>query len=118
MAVKALTLPAMPLMNPAISAVMPRPSKPGSQVAHHHQRQHFVIAVQPCAGVSRDDVFADQMHQAAIGVGENNQSQQAGKNHDERNGHLEKGTDYRGHARGTQELAASTRCTTRKSVVQ
>ena len=40
----ALTLPAMPAMKPAISAVIPSPSSPGPQIARQHQRQHLVVS--------------------------------------------------------------------------
>ena len=43
---KALTLPAMPDMNPAISAVMPKPEQARAAIARQHQRQHFVVTVQ------------------------------------------------------------------------
>ena len=75
-----------------------------AQVAHHHQRKHFVIAVQARARVRGNHVFAHQMHQAAIGVGQNHQAQQAGKNHDEGHGHLEERADHRSQARGTQAV--------------
>ncbi len=90
-----------------------------SQVANHHQRKHFVIAVQACAGVRGDHVFADQMHQAAV-------RDWCRTTRPSRPGRMTmKGTailknePMTGARRAERrELAASTRWTTRKSVVQ
>ncbi len=94
-------MPAIPLMNPAINAVMPSPSNPGATIAHQHQRQHFVVAVQfPIPALAR--VLTNQLHQASIRILQKHQSKQAGQNHDERNGHLEEGPDDRSHPRRAQ----------------
>ena len=53
----------------------------GRQIANHHQRQHFVVAVQSRA--RGGEVLSDKVHQAAVGILEHDETEQAGQNHDE-----------------------------------
>ena len=112
---KALTLPAMPDMKPAISAVMPRPEQARSEVAHHHQRQHFVEAV---ARRGATCVLSVRMTASMPAGSFSTQCQQPGQDHEERHEHLEGRADDRSQRAARRLFAESTRWTTRKSVVQ
>ena len=99
----------MPDMKPAISAVTPKPEQAGSAIAREHERQDFVVAV----AAGRDGrAFADKFH------GQHGEADQAGKNHDKGHEHFEGAPMIGAIFAARRSLADSTRCTTRKSVVQ
>ena len=90
---KALTLPAIPDMKPAIRAVMPRPSKarvhnsaPASEARLRYKNARPLIA-----WPSPDEMF-----------GQDGERQQARQNDDERHGHFESRTDDGRHLRAPQ----------------
>ena len=72
--VNALTLPAMPDMKPAISAVMPSPSKPGPAITREHQGKDVVVAVQSHRGGGG---FTGELHR------QYGQAEQTGQDDDE-----------------------------------
>ena len=75
----------------------------GAAVADQHQRQHFVVAV--LAG-GLGDVLGDEVHDAAVGVLEHGEGEQAGDDDDEGHRHLEGGADDRSHLGGAQVVGA------------
>ena len=62
--------------------------------------------MQAGAGVGFDDVFADQLHQAAVAILQDDQAEEAGEDDDEGDGHFEEGADDGGHAGGAEAVGS------------